>query len=129
MSLDNNKEYANIRNPNYQLIMTPKVIELDRGNTSFMSVATNYLFAQATEHAQMPAKAGIKKFGNRAIASIMSEYRQLNKGPMPGKPVFGCINPDNLSRDEKKRVLEAANLMKKKRCGKIKTRTCAKGSK
>ena len=53
----------------------------------------------------------------------------MNEGQMPGKYVFGYINPDNLSRDEKKRVLEAINLMKKKRHGKIKTRTCANGSK
>ena len=44
---------------------------------------------------------------------------------MPGKPVFGCIDPDTLLLDEKKRALEAVNLMKKKRCGKIKTRMCA----
>ena len=77
----------------------------------------------------MLAKAGIKKFGDKAIVSMISEYRQLNEGPMPRKSIFGYINPDNLSRNEKKRALEAINLMKKKRCGKIKTRTCANGSK
>ena len=77
----------------------------------------------------MSAKAGIKKFGDRAIAAMLSEYRQLNNGPMPGKPVFGCINPDDLTSEEKKRALEAVNLIKKKRCGKLKSRTCANGSK
>ena len=50
MSLDNNKKYANIEGPNHQLIITPKTTEVNRGNTSFINVATNYLFAQATEH-------------------------------------------------------------------------------
>ena len=40
---------------------------------SFMSVATNYLFAQVTEHAQMSAKAGIKCFGDRAVAAMLRE--------------------------------------------------------
>ena len=31
--------------------------------------------------------------------------------------------------EEKKRALEAVNLIKKKRCGKLKGRTCADGSK
>ena len=60
--------------------MTPKTTEVNRGNTSFINVATNHLFAQATEHMQMLAKASIKKLGNRAIALMMSEYRQLNEG-------------------------------------------------
>ena len=55
--------------------MTPKTTEVYRGNTSFMNVATNYLFAQATEYVQISAKAGIKKFGDKAIASMISEYR------------------------------------------------------
>lgn len=74
MSLDNNKEYASIRSQNYQLAMTNKVKGLDRGNTLFMNVAANYLFVQVSEHAQMSAKAGIKKFGDKAIASMLSKY-------------------------------------------------------
>ena len=73
--MDKNEKYANIRDPNHQLTMTPKITEVNRGNTSFMNVATNYLFIQATEHVQMLAKASIKKFGDKAIASMMSEYR------------------------------------------------------
>ena len=85
-----------------------------------MSVASNYLFSQVNEHTQMPAKAGIKRLRDRAIAAILSEYKQLNMGVMPDKPVFGCINPNDISPGEKKRALEAVNLIKKKRCGKIK---------
>ena len=61
--------------------------EVDR--FSFMNVAANYLFAQATDHTQMPARAGIKKFGAKAISAMLNEYKQLNTVPVPGKPVLG----------------------------------------
>ena len=93
-----------------------------------MSVATNVLFTQVLEHAQMSAKADIKRFGDRALAAMISEYEQLNEGVMPGKPVFGCIYPKDITMEERKRALEAVNLKKKKRSGKIKGRTCADGS-
>jgi len=72
------------------------------------------------EHSQMSAKAGIKKFGDRAVAAMLSECKQLNNGTAPGKPVFGTIDPSTLSNEENRRALEAVNLIKKKRCGKIK---------
>ena len=65
-----------------------------------MSIAANYLFSQVTEHVQMSANAGIKKFGDRAVAAI-SEYKQLNPGAIPEKSVFGCVNPNTLSKEEK----------------------------
>jgi len=100
-----------------------------RGDKSFMSVAANYLFAQVNKHAQMSAKVGIKKFGDRAVAAMLSEYKQLTKRAMPGKPVFGTIDPTTLTTEEKRRALEAVNLIKNKRCRKIKGWTCANGSK
>ena len=48
---------------------------------------------------------------------------------MPNKPVVVPINPDGLTEDEKTQALEAVNLIKQKRNGKIKGRTCANGSK
>ena len=48
---------------------------------------------------------------------------------VPGNPVFGTIYPSTLSVEEKNKSLEAVNLIKKKRCGKIKGRTCANGNK
>ena len=70
--------------------------------TLFMNVAANYLFAQVTEHSQMSAKAGIKRFGDRAVAAMLSEYKPLNEGPMPGKPVFGCVDPRDLTLEDRK---------------------------
>ena len=78
---------------------------------------------------QMNASRGIKEFGERAIAAIFKEYKQLNDGAFAGKPVVGEINPDTLTPEQKRKALDAVNLIKQKRCGKIKGRTCANGSK
>ncbi len=51
---------------------------------------------------------------------MLNEYKQLNTGAMPGKPVFGTIDPNTLAIEEKRQALEAVNLIKKKICGKIK---------
>ena len=74
MSLDNNKECASVKSHHYVFGMTEDEHPLHRGNTSFMSVAASFLFAQVTEHARMSAKAGIKRFGDRAVAAMLSEY-------------------------------------------------------
>ena len=73
MSFDNNKTYASVKDNNYQFTMKLAKHPFMRGEKSFMSVATNYLFAQVTEHAQMSAKAGIKCFGDRAVAAMLRE--------------------------------------------------------
>ena len=78
---------------------------------------------------QMSAKQGIKKFGERAVAAIIKEFKQLNDGPMEGKSVIGEVNPDELTPEQKKQALAAVNLIKLKRNGNIKGRTCANGSK
>ena len=115
MSLGNNKEYASVKGKHYQFSMKSSDHPLIRGGKSFMSVAANYLFAQVNEHAQILAKAGIKRFGDQAVAAILSKYKQLNTGTMPGKPVFGCIDPKDITTGEKRRALEAVNLIKKKK--------------
>ena len=94
-----------------------------------MSIAANVLFTQVSEYAQISAKAGIKRFGDRALAAMISEYKQLNTGDGPVKLVFGCIDPKDNTMEEEKQALEAVNLIKKKRCDKLKGRTCADGSK
>ena len=128
MNMDNTKEYASVREQNYDFVMKSSY-SLMGGSRSFMSIAANYLFTQVNDHAQMSAKAGIKKVGDRAVAALLSAYKQLNTGVMPGKPVFGTIDPATLTNEEKRRALEAVNLIKMKRSGEIKGRTCANGSK
>ena len=76
----------------------------------------------------MPAKRGIKEYGQKAVAAIIQEFKQLNDGVLPGKPVICPIDPNKLSKNEKREALNAVNLIKYKHGGEIKGRTCANGS-
>ena len=55
---------------------------------------------------------------------MFKDYNQLDYGHMPGKPVVAPFNPDGLTPLDRKKTLEPVNLIKEKRCGKIKRRTC-----
>ena len=77
----------------------------------------------------MNANKGINLFGKIAIADMFKEYKQLYDGPMPGKPLVALFNHYRLTPLDIKKALEAVNLIKEKRCGKIKESTCANGSK
>ena len=91
--------------------------------TSTLHRILNFVFAQ-----QMSAKKGIKKFGERAIAALVKEFTQLDKGAVPGKPVVEGVDPGSIKSEERKKILEAVNLIAEKRSGLIKGRTCADGS-
>ena len=91
-------------------------------NVSYMRKAVDVVFTQMT------AKRGIKLFGEKAVAAMVKEFTQLDKGAFPGNPVVGPIDPTILTQEDKIRAMEAVNLIKEKRCGKIKGRTCANGS-
>ena len=60
---------------------------------------------------------------------MFEEYKQLDDGPMPVKLVVETFNPDVITSINRKITLEAVNLIKEKRCGKINESTCANGSK
>jgi hypothetical protein len=125
------KEYASINN--HQFLMTdtdPNSVDVKpMGQNSYHRIAVDACFAQVARYSQMSAKAGIKEFGERAVAAMFKEFKQLNEGAVPGKPVFGKQDPNELTFEDKKRALEAVNLIKEKRSGIIKGRTCANGSK
>ena len=72
---------------------------------------------------QMTASKGIKLYGAKAVAAMFKEYKQLDD-----LEVLGRINPDLLTFEQKRTALRAVNLIKIKRCGKVKGRTCADGS-
>ena len=76
----------------------------------------------------MNARKGIKMFGEKAVAAILKEFKQLNEGAFPGKPVVEPIEYKSLSPQEIRMAMEAVNLIKEKRNGVIKGRTCANGS-
>jgi len=71
----------------------------------------------------MHASKGIRLFKERAIAAILKEYKQL-----VDMCVLGRIDYDTLTNTQKELALNAVNLIKEKRDGKVKGRTCANGS-
>ena len=70
----------------------------------------------------MTATKGLKMFGERAVAAMFKEYKQLDD-----MKVLRRARKIDLTIDNKRRALRAINLIKDKRCGKIKGRTCADG--
>ena len=85
--------------------------------TRLKDIAVNACFTQ------MSARKGIQQFGQLAVAGMLKEYKQLDD-----LLVFGAVSPESLSDQEQRRALRAINLIKLKRCGKVKGRTCADGS-
>ena len=72
-------------------VFLQKLIQTDTKDASklnYMDIAMKVVFTQ------MPAKKGTKKFGERAIAAMIKEYKQLKDGAVPGKPVIAPIDPD-----------------------------------
>ena len=53
---------------------------------------------------------------------MFKEYKQLDN-----MEVLGKVDPTTLTQEDKRKALRAINLIKEKRCGKIKGRTCADG--
>ena len=90
-----------------------------------MQLAINQVFLSA----QMSARKGIKEYGQRAIVAIIKECEQLDKGAFPDKPVVEPIYEHDLTPEEKEAAMNAVSLIKEKRCGKLKARICADGSK
>jgi hypothetical protein len=69
----------------------------------YYRIAVNVMFAQMT------AAKGIKRFGERAVAAMFKEYNQLND-----MMVFGHIDPDELTAQQKHDALRAVNLIHEK---------------
>ncbi len=72
---------------------------------------------------QMTASQGIRKHGQKAVDALFSEFCQLDD-----RTVFDPIDATTLSHQQKKAALRAINLIKEKRSGVLKGRTCADGS-
>ena len=72
---------------------------------------------------QMSANAGIKKHGRKAEEALMNEFAQLEE-----LNVYEPLDPNTISREQRKGALRAINLIKEKRCGRLKGRTVADGS-
>ena len=71
---------------------------------------------------QMSAKAGLKKHGHKAEEALLAEFSQLED-----LKVYEPLGPTKLTRAQKKAALRAINLIKDKRCGRLKGGTVADG--
>ena len=71
---------------------------------------------------QMTAAASIKKHGQAAVDGLLQEFCQLDS-----KNVFEPLDASTLTASQKRESLRAVNLIKEKRSGKLKGRTCADG--
>ena len=79
--------------------------------------------------ASMYASKGIQKHGERAVAMIIKELKQLNDGAVPPKPVVIPISADDLSNSDKEQSLDAVTLIEEKRDDRLKAGYCANGLK
>ena len=76
----------------------------------------NHSMFQRTVHTvfgQMSAVKGLKKHPVEALAAIIKEFQQLDKGAIPEqmKPVVAPIATKSLTREQKKQALDAVNLI------------------
>ena len=58
--------------------------------------------------------------GDDAVKAIVKEAKQLDD-----KEIFKPMSTDTLSKEQKTNTLESVTMVTKKRCGKVKGRTCA----
>jgi len=71
---------------------------------------------------QMSAQKGIKVYGRRALTAMAREYSQLDD-----LSVFRPHHRNELSKEQRESTLNVIDLIKEKRCGKIKGRTVVDG--
>ena len=91
---------------------------VDETPGKLFNYVTGFLFTQMT------ADKGIKRYGQAAVDALFKEFAQLND-----QSVFTPMRANLLSKGEKRDSLASINLIKEKRCGKIKGRSVADGRK
>ena len=96
--------------------MTSKPTEIQHHLSSLHSHITTFMFTQMTD------KAGIRKHGQKAVDALFKEFSQIDT-----KGVIKAIRASDLTHTQRKNALRAINLIKEKRNGVIKGRTCADG--
>ena len=64
---------------------------------------------------QIPAITGLKLFGEKVVAAILREYKQLMTESIPRKPTVGEICPYSPREEDKTIAPNTVNLIKEKR--------------
>ena len=121
---DNNRPKRNVRPPsNYEPSMSGKSYSFAQDGSKHSTQKELYIHAVNVIFNQMHASKGIKLFKEEAVAAMFKEYKQLNDMEVVIRVAY-----EKLTDEQKRNALDAVNLIKEKRCGKIKGRTCANGS-
>ena len=84
----------------------------------------NHMMATKASFALLGTKAGVREYGQEAVAAIISKVKQFE-----GKKCFKAREVKELTRLERERVFRSITLVTKKCSGKIKGRTIADGRK
>ena len=105
------KTYDNITKK-VKFLLDEKKHEAKKKNT--FDIETSIKDAVNVMFTQMQATQGFNLFGERAVAALIKEFKQLEEGPMPGKKVVTAINPETLFVEDKAKSLNAVNLIKQK---------------
>ena len=71
---------------------------------------------------QMSARQGVHKHSDVAWDTLHKEFKQLID-----KHVYSGLDPKKMSKQQKKDVLHAINVIKEKRDGSVKGHHCANG--
>ena len=82
------------------------------------------MFRHVLLNQEMSARTGYKRFGNVAKETTQKECRQLIE-----KDIFTPVQASTITPEERKQSLRTVNLIKEKRDGTIKGRTCPDGRK
>ena len=86
----------------------------------YIMTQTNAEFA--TTMTQMSAIAGFIKHGPKAEQALLAEFAQLED-----LDVYEPLDPRKLMQAQNKQALRTINLIKEKKCGRLKGRTVADG--
>ena len=89
-------------------------IEPSVEGTQLFQVQDSYEKVVHVMFTQMSAHKGIKLFGEKAIAAMMKELKQLNNGVIPGNTVIQSIPFEKLTPKDKKDALKAVNIIAQK---------------
>ena len=104
-----------------QLLMIEEKYDTSKDINTYMSLAHDVIFTHIS------AKKVINQSREREVVAMLKEYQKLNDRPMPGNPVFGTINNEELRSEDRKKSIDAVKMIKEKLCGNIKGRTCENG--
>ena len=110
-----------LQNNAFTLHITPAQQELPKAPST---LPWDYRNKFAYAFTQMSAREGLRRFGVKAAEALISEWKQLDE-----KKVFHGVKFEDTNYEQRSKALRLVQLIKQKRCGKIKGRTCADGRK